>query len=134
VAAGRRAPRAAHRETRSLAIECVDDVTIVHLVGEHDVGSAGMVRAAIERAVVDGNGVALSFTRATIDASLIDTFVAGGKLLLQQGRRLVLCIETGSAADLVPEPGRPGETFVVADTVGAAIVLAQQCGDQTSDT
>jgi anti-anti-sigma factor len=116
----------------SLAAATVDDVAVIHLIGEHDLSTVDELKTAIADAIVDGLGVVVSLAQTTfIDSTVIHALVAGDKRLTKRGRRLVFYVEPGSAPDRTLELCRLNEILFIADSVREAIVYASQSPDDS---
>ena len=115
-----------------MAVEERDDVTVISLFGQHDAGTAEKITTAITRAARDGSGVVLSLAGVTfMDSSVIHALVVADKRLIENGRRLVLHVEPGSAADRVLGLCRLNELLFFSDGLRQAIAFAQQPGVTT---
>ena len=68
-----------------------DGVTILDLVGEHDMSTADKVAFNIEEQIARGRGVVVSLTETQfLDSSILNALFQGDRKMLHNGRRLVL--------------------------------------------
>jgi anti-sigma B factor antagonist len=71
----------------------VEGVTVVGLVGEHDLASKEDISAAIEQALAAGDGVAVDLSEAEfIDSSTLHVLVSSSRRAAESGRGFAIVI------------------------------------------
>ena len=89
-------------EVGTLEVEQRGAVTLVRLLGEHDLATAGEVRRVLEDAVAAGRSTIVSVTETEfIDASVIRVLLVGDRMLRASGQKLVLHLATASIVSRV---------------------------------
>jgi len=109
----------------AIVVRELGDVTLISLVGEHDVSTADDVRVALGRPALDGKGVALSLEHVTfMDSAIVRTLCVADRRLLAQGRRLAVFAAAEGIAARVVELCRLQEALLFGDTLEETIRFA----------
>jgi anti-anti-sigma factor len=97
-------------------------ISIVRLIGEHDLSTQDQINGAIEAAIRDGRDVVVDLRSATfIDSSTLQALVAGSRKASEAGRRLLLVIGEERAVVQVFELTGLLDSFDCADSLESAI-------------
>jgi anti-anti-sigma factor len=97
-------------------------ISIVRLIGEHDLSTQDQISGAIEAAIQGGRDVVVDLRSATfIDSSTLQALVAGARKASEAGRRLMLVIGEERAVVQVFELTGLLDSFDCADSPESAI-------------
>lgn len=97
-------------------------ISIVRLIGEHDLSTQDQISGAIEAAIQGGRDVVVDLRCATfIDSSTLQALVAGARKASEAGRRLMLVIGEERAVVQVFELTGLLDSFDCADSPESAI-------------
>jgi anti-anti-sigma factor len=100
-------------------------VSVVRLIGEHDLATIAEVRAVIESAVAADQGVVVSLAETTfIDSGPTRALFMGNALLRVMKRRLVLHVPTASIVRQVLEIRGLSTALPVTSSLETAVGLA----------
>jgi anti-anti-sigma factor len=103
-------------------------VTVLDLMGEHDMASAGAVTSSVATQASLGRGVVVSLTEADfIDSSIVQALFLGDRAMLARGRRLVLLVGRSEQAQRVLELAGASERLLCCDSLDEAVAFASQC-------
>jgi anti-anti-sigma factor len=81
----------------TIEVETDDRVTVIRLLGEHDLATTADLHRALRSATASGTGVVVSLMDATfIDSGTVHAFYAADEQLRERNRRLVLHVNTAS--------------------------------------
>jgi anti-anti-sigma factor len=87
---------------RSISIDEHGDVTVVSLIGEHDMATAQEVRERLDSCVSSDDGLVVSLMHtAFLDSSILRVLVDADEQLKQRQRQLVLHVATASIVERV---------------------------------
>ena len=97
-------------------------VSVVRLIGEHDLSTQDQISGAIEAAIQDGRDIVVDLRSATfIDSSTLQALVAGSRKASEAGRRLMLVIGEERSVVQVFELTGLLDSFDSADSPESAI-------------
>jgi anti-anti-sigma factor len=115
----------------SISVDKYGNVTVVRLIGEHDVSTVDELRATLDT-LPAAPAVVVSLAEATFfDSSVIHTLVATDAKLKQQNQKLVLHIPPRSLAERVLQTAQSDAHIPLARSLDEALVLAdRQTGPQ----
>jgi len=106
-------------------------VTVLALVGEHDMSSADRLSATIREHADLGRGVVIVLSETEfIDSRIVQQLFRGDIELLKKGRRLVIQNDPDSTVEHVLELSGVRAHLVCSDTLDEAVQLASQCYDE----
>jgi anti-anti-sigma factor len=109
----------------SIAVTTHDDVSVLTLIGEHDMDSATELREAISALADAGRGIVISVTEAEfIDSTIVRTLFEGDRQLLAKGRRLVLNVGTGSVVERLLVLSGALDHLMWCDSIDEAVLFA----------
>jgi anti-anti-sigma factor len=81
----------------SIETEARGDVTVVRLLGEHDLATAEALRRQLELSFESGGGLVVSLMQTEFcDSSVVNALFRTDKQLRERGRQLVLHVATAS--------------------------------------
>jgi len=84
-------------EIGTIQTESRGDVTVVSLLGEHDISNIEEARVQLRRATGSGSGVVVSLAQAEfIDSCVVNALFDANQQLHLRGRELVLHVNTAS--------------------------------------
>ena len=111
----------------SVKTEVHGDVTVVALVGDHDVASITEVRAQLDAVAASGSGLVVSLMETTFfDSSVVHAlFDANGKLI-ERDRQLVLHVATAPIVSRVLEVSGLHKAVPSTGSLREAIELARR--------
>lgn len=114
----------------------LDGITVVGLVGEHDLATKDEIAEAIERALGAGDAVAVDLSSAEfIDSSTLHVLVSTSRRAAESGRGFALVIGSNEAIQQVFELTGLVSRFEIAPSVEDAIdVLRANAVAGPSDT
>ena len=102
-----------------------DGVTVLALIGEHDMSTADQLSATISEHAELGRGVVIVLTEADfVDSGIIRELFAGDQLMIAHGRRLVIQSDPASTLEKVLALSGVRAQFLCSDTVDEAVRLA----------
>jgi anti-anti-sigma factor len=111
----------------SIIVGYRDGVTILELVGEHDMTTADNITFHITEQVARGRGVVVSLTETEfIDSTILRVLFHGDRQLLRYGRRLVVHGADCDAVRRVVEVAGVNDHLLCSDTLDEAIEFASQ--------
>ena len=111
--------------TPSVGVTRVRDVTVVNLIGDHDIVTAPDVRAQMERCAASGDGVVVSLMQTTfLDSGIIRVLFAADKTLRDRDRRLVLHVATASIVARVLDVSGLDRQLACEPSLEKAVALA----------
>jgi anti-anti-sigma factor len=100
-------------------------VTVVALIGDHDLATADELRATIAPALADPAGILVDLTETTfIDSSVVHALYEANQALRTQGRQLVVQIGHGSVVLRTLELTQLTDVVAVAHERPEAVALA----------
>jgi len=103
-------------------VEQRDRVSLVRLIGEHDLSTQEQITSAIDAALQGGNDVVIDLRSASfIDSSTLQALVAGSRKATEAGKRLLLVIGEERAVVQVFELTGLLDSFDCADSPESAI-------------
>jgi anti-anti-sigma factor len=103
-------------------VEQRGQISLVRLVGEHDLSTQDQIGAAIETAIQDDHDVVADLRSASfIDSSTLQALVAGSRKATDAGKRLTLVIGEERAVVQVFELTGLLDSFDCADSPESAI-------------
>ena len=109
--------------------ESVSGVSVVSLLGEHDLVSADEVRAALEGALEGSGGMVVDLSQTLfIDSSVIHALYDTRAALGDRGGQLVLQLQTASVLVRALEVSGLADAVPLAHDRDAAIALARKMG------
>ena len=112
-------------EVGTLEVEQRDEVTIVRLLGEHDLATAGEIRRMLEDAVAGGCGAVVSLTETKfIDAAVIRVLFVADRMLRAAGQRLVLHVATASVVSRALDLTGASTTLPCSPSLDEALSIA----------
>lgn len=104
-------------------VEQRGQISIVRLIGEHDLSTQDQISGAIEAAIGSDHDVVIDLRSANfIDSSTLQALVAGSRKASEAGRRLILVIGEERAVVQVFELTGLLDSFDCADSPESAIV------------
>jgi anti-anti-sigma factor len=104
-----------------------DGITVLDLVGEHDLTTAEEVGFKIREQAARGCGIVVSLAETEfVDSSLVRVLFMGDHEMLQYGRRLVLYIGHNEPVRRVLVLAGMGEQLLCCDSLDEAIEFASQ--------
>jgi anti-anti-sigma factor len=105
----------------------VSGVSVVSLLGEHDLASADEVRAALQSGLEGSGGMVVDLSQTLfIDSSVIHALYDARRELGERGRQLVLQLQTASVLVRALEVSGLADALPVAHDRDAAIALARE--------
>lgn len=112
----------------SISIDKHGNVTVVRLIGDHDVSTVSELRAALET-LPPSPAVVISLAEATfVDSSVVHTLAATHASLKQRNQTLVLHVPTPSLAERVLKASQL-ETIPLVPSLDAALALIPTAPD-----
>jgi anti-anti-sigma factor len=110
----------------SIETETHDDVTVVSLVGEHDILSAEELRRQLGSVTASGGGLVVSLMRTEFfDSSAMHALFVADRQLRQRDRQLVLHVATASIVQRVLDVSGLADTVPCTGSLEEAITLAR---------
>ena len=104
-----------------------DGVTVLGLVGEHDMSTAEEVEFNIAEQIARGRGIVISLTDTQfLDSSILRVLFKGDREMLQIGRRLVLHMKGNESILRALELACADERLLCCDSLEEAIAFASQ--------
>jgi len=105
-----------------------ESVTVLELVGEHDLATADELAAAIAEAAGLSRGVVVSLVDTDyLDSSILRVLFQADRVMLSRGRRLVLLTGGRTARiETVLELAQVREQLLCCDTLDEALEFASQ--------
>ena len=104
-----------------------DGVTVLTLVGEHDIFTAGHLSALIREHADLGRGVVIVLSDAEfIDSQIVRVLFQGDIEMLHSGRRLVIQNDAEATVDRVLQLSGVRTQLLCSDTLDEAIRFAEQ--------
>ena len=111
----------------SVVVEQRDAVTVISLVGEHDMTTADELTAAVNTAAARGQGVVVTLAETTfVDSAIVHRLYKGDRRMLGAGRRLVLHVGAEPVVDRVLEIGGLLDELMWSVALEDAVVFAGQ--------
>ena len=87
----------------SISIDQFGDVTVVRLIGDHDICTAAQLRAELDASTVAG-GLVVSLVETTfLDSSVVHALLAADRRMTERKRSLVIQVATPSIVERVLE-------------------------------
>jgi anti-anti-sigma factor len=109
----------------SIETEAHGDVTVVSLVGEHDLASAKAVRAQLGLSAQSGGGLVVSLARTEFfDSGVVNELFNAHGQLLERDRQLVLHVATPSIVRRMLDVSGLAATVACSHSLDEAIALA----------
>jgi anti-anti-sigma factor len=103
------------------------DVTVVALVGDHDVATVELVRAQLDAVASSGGGLVVSLMETTFfDSSVVHALYDANGKLVEHDRRLVLHVATAPIVSRVLEVSGLQATVPTTGSLEEAIELARR--------
>jgi anti-anti-sigma factor len=103
-------------------------VTVLELVGEHDLTTADDVSDRVSEQASLGRGVVISLSETEfIDSSILRALFVGDRALLGRGRRLVLHLGRSDSVRRALELANANEQLLCCDSLDEAVAFAAQC-------
>jgi anti-anti-sigma factor len=119
--------RASWETLPSISVTLLEDVTLLELLGEHDLELASELETVIGFHTAFGTAMVVSLAQTQfIDSSTIRVLYEADTRLLKQGRRLVLEVNNRSQLQRLLELSGVRERIVCAETRAEALELARQ--------
>ena len=110
-------------------VEGDGSVALFELLGEHDMASEPALRAALNEALADGQGIVVDLSKAEfIDSSVIHTLIDTQQRLAAQGRELATEVNTASVVMLALEITSFRAIVATVGTRDAAVAIARARG------
>ena len=107
--------------------ESVSGVSVVSLLGEHDMASADEVRAALQSGLEGSDGMVVDLSQTLfVDSSVIHALYDTRAALGDRGGQLVLQLQTASVLVRALEVSGLADALPVARDRDAAIALARE--------
>ena len=101
------------------------DVTLLRLLGEHDMATGSDLRRAIEDSVAAGQGLVVSLIDTQfVDSHVVRLLLLGDGLLRAQSRRLVLHVTTASIVKRALDISQLSSALPCTGSLPTAITLA----------
>ena len=105
-----------------------EGVTVLTLLGEHDVSTAGRLLALIREHADLGRGVVIVLSHTTfIDSTIVHALFQGDMQMLHNGRRLVIQNEAETSVERVLQLSGVRSQLLCSDTLSEGVRLATQC-------
>jgi anti-anti-sigma factor len=99
-----------------------DGISVVVLVGEHDLATRSDIEAALEAALGQGDGVAVDLSEADfIDSSTLHVLVSAARRATENGRGFSIVLPKNGAVRQVFELTGLLTQFASADSIDAAV-------------
>jgi anti-anti-sigma factor len=109
----------------SIEMEAHGDVTVVSLVGEHDIASAEALRRQLGLVAESGGGLVVSLMRTEFcDSSVVNALFNADEQLRERDRQLVLHVATASIVRRVLDVSGLAGAVSCSGSLEEAIVLA----------
>ena len=109
----------------SIETEAHGDVTVVSLVGEHDIASAEALRRQLGLVAESGEGLVVSLMRTEFcDSSVVNALFDADAQLRERDRRLVLHVATAPIVRRVLDVSGLADTVACSGSLEEAIALA----------
>lgn len=109
----------------SIETEAHGDVTVVSLVGEHDIATAAALRTQLGLSVELGGGVVVSLMQTEFcDSTVMNTLFLADAQLRERDRQLVLHVATASIVRRVLDVSGLADAVSCTGSLEEAIVLA----------
>lgn len=107
-------------------------ITVVALVGEHDLSTADALQSQLELLLRHSQAMIIDLSAAEfVDSSVLNNLVRADKIARQHGTQLTLQLETAAAVRRQLEQGGLDGYFVVASSREEAIEAARNSGSGT---
>ena len=111
---------------RSISIDEHGDVTVVRLVGEHDLATAEEVRNRLESCVSSETGLVVSLMETEfLDSSILNALFDANAQLKERRRQLVLHVATASIVERVLDVSGLKHAVPCTGSLDAAVALAR---------
>jgi anti-anti-sigma factor len=109
----------------SIETETHGDVTVVSLLGEHDIATADAVRSQLGLSAKSEGGLVVSLIRTEFcDSTVVNALFRADEQLRERDRQLVLHVATASVVRRVLDVSRLAEAVVCTGSLEEAIALA----------
>jgi len=115
------------RAGASLVVDHRAEVTVIALVGEHDISTADELSSAIDAEAARRRGIVVSLAETTfLDSAIVHRLFKGDRQMLDAGRRLVLHVGAEPVVDRVLEIGGVLDELIWSVSLDDAVVFAGQ--------
>jgi anti-anti-sigma factor len=116
----------------SIETETDGDVTVMSLVGEHDILNAEALRLRMSIATAAGGGLVVSLMRTEFfDSAILHALFRADRQLRQCDRRLVLHVATASIVRRVLDLSGLADTVACTASLEEAVALARSAPDRS---
>lgn len=124
LAAGADAPP----EIGTLIVGHLDGVTVLTLLGEHDMSTADDLAVTIRQHAALGRGIVVVLSETDfIDSQVVHELFLGDRQMIREGRRLVIHRDPDSTVENVLQMSGVLARLLCSDTLDEAVLLATQC-------
>jgi anti-anti-sigma factor len=114
-----------HVDGPEIVVAYRDGLTILHLVGEHDMSTAQKLEARIREQVWQSRNLIVSLTDASfIDSAIVAALYRGHQLAAERGCRLVLHTQCEAIVERVLDISGLLDGIPCSDTLDGAVELA----------
>jgi anti-anti-sigma factor len=111
----------------SVKTEVHDDVTVVALIGDHDVATVPEIRAQLDAVAGSGGGLVVSLMETTFfDSSVVHALYDANGRLIEHDRQLVLHVATAPIVSRVLEVSGLHTAVPITGSLREAIELARR--------
>jgi anti-anti-sigma factor len=115
-------------DSGTITVSHQDGVTVLALIGEHDLSRADQLSVMISEHAELGRGVVVVLSEADfIDSGIIRELFAGDQLMIAHGRRLVVQSDPASTLENVLAISGVRAQLLCSDTLDEAVRLSGQC-------